>query len=280
MKLFHKQNNKDSMGDMLSPKKLFNQLYHLGKEKKEKAIVFVDYEHWFYSCRRLYRLKPDIIEWEIQLEKKYLLEDIIVFADFSEEHKGIREELPKVRYVTQSIVETQQMKMDFKRNMTDFMMLNYIYQYVIEHPKIDTYILFTGYVQFESVVRYLKLNCNKNVIVYGVRDAFSSELKQVASEWIELPELENILKEIYPIIIKQMAYAESRFDFVPTFEAIVKAISRKNNIPRYFIIAALNEMLEKGLLYTRKYRVGFKQYEDALSADWEALVKEGLWVPD
>ena len=29
----------------------------------KKAIVFVDYEHWYYSCRNLFHIAPDPISW-------------------------------------------------------------------------------------------------------------------------------------------------------------------------------------------------------------------------
>lgn len=275
MKLFHKQKNKESMGGMLNPKKLFNPLYQFDKEKKAKAIAFVDYEHWFYSYRKLYHLKPDVIEWRKQLEENYCLEDVMVFADFS--YKEIRDELTKIRCVTNSIIETQQTMTNSKKDMTDFIMLDYIYQYVSEHPKTNTYILFTGDAHFQSVIKYLIQKCGKKVIVYGVKDAFSNQLKQIASNWFELPASEDILKGLYPLIVNNMAYVAGKNRIVPTFNATARALSKQNDVSEQLIKAALVEMINKGLLYTQKYRVEFNRSVNVLAANWEALVKEGLW---
>lgn len=122
-----------------------SKTYHSRPSKpacsKPKAIVFVDYEHWFYSYRKLYHMTPDIFNWQKKLEETYFLNDIMVFANFS--GREIREELTKLRTITNSIIETQQIT-NFAKEMTDFIMLDYIYQYVIEHPEVDTFILFTG----------------------------------------------------------------------------------------------------------------------------------------
>ena len=37
----------------------------------KKAIVFVDYEHWYYSCRNLFHIAPDPITWRKSLDEKY-----------------------------------------------------------------------------------------------------------------------------------------------------------------------------------------------------------------
>lgn len=273
MKLFHKEKNKETVGGMNKKGGLL-QRFSLGKEKKPKAIAFVDFEHWFYSYQNLYHLKPDMMEWRKQLEEKNSLDDIMVFADFS--NKEIREELVKIRSITNSIIETQQDRQS-KKDMTDFIMLDFIYQYVSEHPKVDTYILFTGDGHFQSVVKYLTQKCRKNVIVYGVKEAFSNQLKQIASSWVELPATEDVIKGIYPLIVDDMAYVSERIKIIPTFNATVRTLSTRNEIPEDLIKAAIVEMLNKGLLYTRKYPVEFNKSVNILCANWDALVKEGLW---
>lgn len=199
----------------------------------------------------------------------------MVFANFS--YNGIRGELTKIRCVTNSIIETQQMIANFTKDMTDFIMLDYIYQYVNEHPDTDTFIIFTGDAHFQSVVKYLIQKHNKKVIVYGVKDAFSSQLKLVASESIEFPVSSEIVRGFYPLIVKNMAYVSEKFTIVPTFSSTARVLSTHYKVSEELVKTALNEMLEKGLLYTRKQRVGFNQFETVIAADWEALVKEGLW---
>ena len=36
--------------------------------KKDKAIAFVDYEHWYYSIQKNFGLKPEPVSWRRKLE--------------------------------------------------------------------------------------------------------------------------------------------------------------------------------------------------------------------
>mgnify|MGYP000193501617 CR=1 FL=1 len=90
--------------------------------KKDKAIAFVDYEHWYYSIQKNFGLKPEPVSWRRKLEEQYDLEDVMVLADFG--HKGIDGELTKLRNMTNTIIETQQTFSRYKKDMTDFIMLD------------------------------------------------------------------------------------------------------------------------------------------------------------
>ena len=61
------------------------------KGKKRKAMVFVDYEHWYYGYRNQFHMKPNIDEWVEELKAEYDVVKLYVFGDFSE--KGIDEDL-------------------------------------------------------------------------------------------------------------------------------------------------------------------------------------------
>ncbi len=242
--------------------------------KKEEAVVFVDYEHWFYSLKKLYRLKPDIVEWRNELEKQYNLENIFVFADFS--YPEINEQLARIRCVTNDIIETHQELNSTKKDMTDFVMLDYIYRYIVEHPKVNTYIIFTGDAHFQSVVNYLR-QLNKQVIVYGVKEALSNQLRTIATKTIEIPASDEVLRGLYPVVVKNMAYVSDKMEIIPTFTATVKKLAKQNEIEEDIVRATLNEMIAKDLLYIRKQRVGYNQQVNVLAANWEKLEKAGLW---
>lgn len=240
-----------------------------------KAIVFVDYEHWYYSYQNLYGLKPDPIEWRKKLELTYQLEDVMVFADFS--HKGIKDELSKLRSMTNTIIETQQTFRNYKKDMTDFIMLDYIYQISALRPDIPTVIIFTGDGHFQSVTKYLIQRLRKEVIVYGVKDAFSSHLKDVATSYIELPVAENILEAYYPMIVRNLSEVTERPTIIPTFLGTVAAVSRRNEAPETLVHAALSEMLKKGFVYQREQKVNFNRTIKVVAANWDKLEQAGLW---
>lgn len=274
MKLFHR-----FMATITKIISKFSIFIHHSKneeiDKRTRAIAFVDFEHWYYSYKNLFHMKPNIFEWRKELEEKFRLDDIMVFANFKE--RGIREELTTIRSITNSIIETQQCVSTSEKDMTDFIMLDYIYQYVEEHPNTDTYIIFTGDAHFQSVIKYLIQKRGKKVIVYGVKGAFSNQLKKISDETIEVPATENVIREIYPLIVENMNYVSSKFTIVPTFLATARTISEQHNIPEELVRVALNDMIRKGLLYSRKQRVEFNRFVPVLAANWDALVREGLW---
>ena len=109
---------------------------------QDKAIAFVDFEYWFYSYRDLLHISPNVSKWAAEITGQYHVSDIMVFADLS--YPRIQQEAQQLRAVTNTIIDTSNLTPEHKKNMTDFIMLDYIYQTAIERPEITTYILFTG----------------------------------------------------------------------------------------------------------------------------------------
>lgn len=243
----------------------------------KKTMVFVDYEYWYYSYKTLYGIKPNPASWREGLEKKYDIAEIMVFADFSQ--TGISEELGKLRSLTNTIIETGNTFMRRKKDMTDFIMLDYIYQCAAERRDIGTYIIFTGDGHFQSVVKYLVQKKQKKVVAYGIKDTFSKHLQAVASETVYLPVEEELMDEYYRMIVSNMAYVNEKQEIIPTFLGTVDAVSNFNNVPKEQIRAALSQMMEKGYIYQRDYRVTFNRKVKIVAADWELLIKDGLWAP-
>lgn len=235
----------------------------------------MDYEHWFYSYQQLYYMKPDPAGWRKTLEDTYDLDDIMIFADFS--YDKISAELPKLRTITNTIIETQQVKGHHKKDMTDFIMLDYIYQTAALRPEIDAFILFTGDGHFQSVAKYLTQRLKKKVIVYGVRDATSGQLKAIATETIEIPEAADESIPIYEMIVSNMAYVSDHPQIIPPFMGTVTAVAKRNQVPEYKVRTALQEMLDRGLLYRKDYRVEFNRTVKVLAPNWEKLHEAGLW---
>ncbi|MGI5906876.1 MAG: NYN domain-containing protein [Candidatus Pararuminococcus gallinarum] len=245
---------------------------------RPKAIAFVDYEHWYYSYQNLFGMRPDVESWRKELADEYEIEDIYVFGEFG--HKGIHDELSKLRTITNTIIETQQPLGHHKKDMTDFIMLDYIYQHAALHPETDTYIIFTGDGHFLSVVRYLTQRANKHVIVYGVNGAFSSHLREVASESRELPDTDVSYRQYCEMIVENLVYVADHPTIISTFNGTVGAVARKHGAPEEMIRAALRRMLDEGLIVQKEQWVDFNRKVRVLRANWEALVAAGLWTYD
>lgn len=250
-------------------------LFKKEKVNPVKAAAFVDYEHWYYSIQNNFHLKPDPVAWRSELDQKYSIDTIMVFADFS--HKGLREEITKIRSITNTIIETQNSFPRYKKDMTDFIMLDYIYQYVAEHPETGTIILFTGDGHFQSVTKYITQKLERNVIVYAIKNAFSSQLKNAATKSFEIPTEKEVLEAIYPLIISILEYISNKTSF-PTFMRTVEAVANRNNIEQEFVHAALADMINKGWIEHDTQKLHFRTIS-TLKVNWTKLKEAGLWIP-
>lgn len=244
-------------------------------DNRPTAIAFVDFENWFYGYKNFYHIKPDIISWSNELEQEYNLKDILVFADFS--HAEISEELSDIRCVTKSIIETRIERYNSLKDMTDFIILDYIYQYAYKYPEIDTFILFTGDSHFLYAAKFLLQVCGKKVIIYGVKDAFSHKLKNIATKAIELPASEEMMKNVYTLVVSDMEYVSKHPKIVPSFTATVRKIATKNNLPEELVRAVLDEMIRKELLLKKIQRMDDNSFITVLAPNWKKLEQEGLW---
>lgn len=246
------------------------------ENEKEKAIAFVDYEHWYYSYRKMLHIQTDVLSWRKELDERFQIEDVLVFGDFS--YAGINDDLNKLRTITNSVISTAQPLALHRKDMTDFVMLDYIYQTTSLRPEISTYILFTGDGHFQSVVKYLVQKLGKRVIVYGVLGATSARLKDVASETHELPTTHDVVLKRYKMVIENMVYASKR-DIITTFHSTAEAVSRHYNVPQTEAYATINDMLDKGFLVRKQRRVDFNRTVKIIAADWDKLIQAGLWEP-
>lgn len=243
-----------------------------------KAIAFVDYEHWYYGFKNIFHMEPDPISWRKELDEHYSMEEIMVFGDFSND--GITDGLNKLRAISNTVISTQQPHDRHKKDMTDFIMLDYIYRVSAERHDVDTYILFTGDGHFQSVAKYLIQKLGKKVIVYGVTRSISNRLKDVATEVHEIPHAAEVAKDRYQMIVNNMAYVSTRSHIFPSFRGTVEAVARHNDVPEEEVATALREMLDRGLLVQKERRVDFNRKVKVVTADWEALIAAGLWHPN
>lgn len=257
---------------------IFNRLFNKeGLNKKPNAIAFVDFEHWFISIKNIHYIRPNIGEWYNEISEKYNINEIAFFGDFT---TSIGQELHEIRNITNIVIDTQNPDLRHKKDYTDFLMLDYIYRKSISEQNIDTYIIFTGDGHFSSVVSFLKNHCKKKVVIYGIRDATSNQLKKVASEYIELPHNNNGLHEYcVKCIIENMAYVSSQpiGKIYPTFLATIDIVSRNKNLPPEEVKIALQKMINSGYISKRKEKIDFNNEIRIIYPNWDLLIKDGLW---
>lgn len=248
------------------------------KKSHGKALAFVDYEYWFYSYKNKYGIRPDVGQWKAQLEQEYDLVDLYIFADFAS--AGLGEELRKLKAITDKVTDTGTIGQRMKKDMTDFIMLDEIYQSAVSRRGIDTFILFTGDGHFQSVVRYLIHKLGKRVVIYGVTETFSRSLQAAATETLLLPLESELYTRYREMILQDLAHCSKRYDIIPTFLSTIDAVVNRYGAIQEHTRRVLQELIDEGYVYQKEQKLRFGKTIKALATDWERLIKEGIWDPE
>jgi uncharacterized LabA/DUF88 family protein len=161
-------------------------------------------------------------------------------------------------------------------------MLDHIYQRAMSAGDIDAFIIFSGDGHFSSVVSFLKNYCKKEVGVYGVKDAFSNQLKNTASWFIEIPSENDIYATYYNMILSNLKNLETKKYRLmkPTFRKTVEIVSGYNNVDPEIIKKALQQLLDNGYISRKEEKQRFNKKLMFLSINWDKLLKDGIWQPE
>lgn len=242
---------------------------------KRKAIAFVDYEHWYISMNRQFSLRPDIRGWRDMISENYDIISTTFFADFS--NPALREEIPRLREVSSRLIDTQNPSQHHKKDFTDFIMLDSIYQSALSSGDTDTFIIFTGDGHFNSVVSFLRTNLGKEVIIYGVKDATSSLLKNSASSFTLLPSDAEIEFGIKRLIIRTViGLYNARKNARPTFMATADAIASEHSLERDKVTLLMNDLISEGALFQIRKFMGRGKYIKLLRVNESVSKEKGL----
>ena len=260
-------------------------MFGFREPSKPRVVAFVDFEHWYISLSKMFHIRPDIRAWRNELAKKYDIREIFVFADFS--NQSLRAEIPKIREVTNYIIETQNASARVTKDFTDFIMLDHIYQKAIPSASsraLDTFIILSGDGHFSSVVSFLINQCGKKVGVYGVRGAISAQLKNTASWCVELP-LDAPAPEknpLYDMIFDQLKYLEDnnrgQQKMYPTFRSTIDAVASYNGRTRDQVADALRRLIELEYIDQYDERLNAKTVK-VLRVNWDKVYRDRLYTP-
>lgn len=247
------------------------------KPAKKSAVVYIDFEHWYIGLDNYFHIKPDILSLKKELDKNYDIKDIVVFADFHNE--SLNDMLTRLREVTNSIVETGSGTSFYKKDFTDFIMLDYIYQKAYSDDDIDCFIIFTGDGHFTSVVNFLKNKCGKEVGIYGVNGAMSQQLTNSASWYKTVPDISSDKSYCCNLILKNFDYINHKKgkSVYPTFRKTVDIISEYYHIERTDVENTLSEMITQGYIYYRSAKLDNGKLIKILRVNWKRAVNDGLW---
>ena len=247
---------------------------------KPIAIAFVDYEYWYVALDRHYHTRPDLAAWKAALCEKYDLKDLIVYGNFA--NNSLRAELPSISGITGHIVETQIPFRSNKKDQTEFLLLNGIYQQALSDPSVEAFVLFSGDGHFASALEFLRDSCGKTVDIYAVRDSYSRQLIAAATYSTLIPEEVDWTAKCANMILTNLKYLEANAaggkPIRPSFRATVDAVSRYRHLPKTDVEQTLCWMLDNG--YAEQY-VEFLDEKDVrlIRVNWEKCTADGLYVP-
>ena len=245
--------------------------------RRPKAVVFVDYEHWFYSYLSLYKFRPNILVWKQTLEAQFQIVRLEVFADFSA--PKLDKEKAYWEKHADAVINTQDILPQRGKDMTDFVMLDRIYRSTREYKRVKTYILFTGDGHFRPAIRYLTEELGKRVICWGVNNAYSSLIRDTKAEQLLVPTLEELYVQYRDFIIEDLAYCADHFGIIPTFSSTVEAVTKYHGLQAGSVRQVLQKMIEDGYIKQYDHTVTPTKTVRALEANWERLKHEGLFIP-
>ena len=57
----------------------------LGRKRENQAMAFVDYEHWFFSLREKFGVKPDVLAWAKEVRDQYDISQMLFFGNLLKE---------------------------------------------------------------------------------------------------------------------------------------------------------------------------------------------------
>ncbi len=255
----------------------FIDLFYGNKAQKEdetasglpRAVAFVDYEHWYISLKNNFGMKPNIKGWFEDLKSRVTLTEAIFFADFS--HKSLADEIKRIRLYSNTIIDTRNVGTNIKKDFTDFIILDHIYQKALSSNDVDVFILFSGDGHFSSVVSFLKNFRGKEVGVYGIKDSFSRQLKETANWFVSLPTESDQYGMCANLIFDALKEAQiSNTKVLPTYKNITEKILSTKRVNPQRLDSVLKRLIADGVITERKVSLSKKDgNKPCLFVDWE-----------
>ncbi len=243
----------------------------IGREGLPSAVAFVDYEHWYISLNNNYGIRPNIKAWFEDLQKRVNIKEVLFFADFS--HKNLADEIGRIRPYTNKIIDTRSPTGATKKDFTDFIVLDNIYQKALMADDTEAFILFSGDGHFSSVTSFLKNIYGKEVGIYAIKGCFSKQLQETASWCVSLPDEADVFGAYYAKIFEYLKNEETKKSKdLPTFAKLVDAVAKDRRLEKKKAVTALERLISDGVISKRKLN---GKNGEVLFVDWDNAKKLG-----
>lgn len=248
-----------------------------GRAKPPKASVIINYEYWYCSYKKIYGITPNVGHWIDGLQKRYRVTSIKAFAAFAA--LDLMSEKAQLEQLGVQTIDTSNDASLRKNEATQFAVLDCLYQSFTGPLTPRDIILFTGSGCFAPVVEYLISKKKKRVYCYGVEMCFSKALQEAATTAITLPQFDEYYQQYFDWIINNLAYCVDN-NLHPSFSSTIDAIVRRYGVQIATVREVLKKMITDGYVRQREHHFRFGQKARVVYADWERLIKEGLFDPE
>jgi len=211
------------------------------------TMVFIDYESLHISFNNVFKTKPDLKTLVEDFRKVGRLVSIKVFGDFTKPELSL--ERNRIRTITNFIIDCGSETTDIRKDFSDFIMLDHIYQDTISNDHIKQFIVVTGDGHFSSVATFLRMHMDKIVGVYSIRDSLARQLRECAS-WTRVIEVVDDEEEEY---VRRLAYSLRRAEDegkIATFMKTCEVVSNYHQLEFDTCRRVLQMMITKGLVST------------------------------
>ena len=241
-----------------------------------KALMFIDYEHWYYSYRENFDMKPDIKTVFHFVRESYDIDRIFLFGDLT--RSELKDSLAGITSADAEVIDTGETFFHRKKSVTDFVMLDHIYRNAVRQD-VSTFILLSGDGHFRFAAQYLR-DLGKEVILYAVMGSTSKALRELATDFVDLPLEDERYRCYFRMVGEQMAYLTERTSYAPTFLKTAEAVARNNKVPCDRIIDAMRKMLDIGYLTQKDQVSTYGRDMRVLKINWDKMIEDGIWDPD
>lgn len=238
----------------------------VGRFKKNTAVAFVDYEHWFYSYANKFGMVPNVEEWYDEISSEYKVKDVFFYGDFN--NHAIGDELNRLQKFTKNVVHTASMKDGVDKDFTDFIILDAIYRAAAVKRSPDVFIIFTGDGHFDLAVKYLR-ELGKKVIIYAVKHALSNKLKSSANSYVEMPRQSQEHMYYIDMILTSMRHLKKKGK-VATYRKTIENVASYNKVSKERVKATLDGMISQKYLYEEDAQFRGRSHK-ILKADWKRI---------
>ena len=248
-----------------------------GRAGLPSAVAFVDYEHWYISLNNNYGIRPNIKSWFEDLQKRVNVKEVMFFADFS--HKSFSDEIGRIRPFTNKIIDTRSPLGGNKKDFTDFILLDNIYQKALMTEDTKAFILFSGDGHFSSVTSFLKNIYGKEVGIYAIKGCFSRQLQETSTWYVSLPEESDVYGLYYQKILEYLKDEENKKSReLPTFAKTAEEIAKDRRLDKRKALTALDNLAGDGIISKRSIRGrGYNaENTDAIFVNWEKAAEKGF----